>query len=160
MDIQSTLFLQIIADIILCLVIVYLLFRLRGNLNKKEAIVIDDKSLLQFRQLLEESQADGERLFRTIDESYRKFYELAQNLEVHEEKLRALVEEIKGKTETLDLTGYTGGHDSKEQYEPIIKLLKEGIAFDEIAVRTGITSGEISLIADLERMRQMKNKSR
>jgi hypothetical protein len=160
MDIQSTLSLQIIADVVLCLAIVFLLLRLRRTINEAKAPVIDEKSLLQFRQLLAESQIDGERLFRTIDESYRKFQELAISLEVREERLRALVEEINRRTEAVDITEHPGDEQAcKKKYESIMNFLKEGLPLEEIAARTGITSGEILLIADLEKIKQRKQQT-
>jgi hypothetical protein len=160
MDIQFTLFIQIIADMVLCLAIVFLLLHLRKAINKAKAPLIDEKSLLQFRQLLAESQINGERLFRTIDESYRKFQELAIGLEIQEEKLRVLVEEIKKRTEADALTEHPGDEkDCKKKYESIMNFLKEGFPLEEIAERTGITSGEISLIVDLEKIKKREHQA-
>jgi hypothetical protein len=160
MDIQSTLFIQIIADVVLCLVIIFLLLRLRRTVNNAKAPVIDERSLLQFRQLLAESQVNGERLITTIDESYRKFQGLAISLEAQEEKMRILVEEIKRRTESANITELPGDEQAcKKKYESIMNFLKEGISLEEIAERTGIASGEILLIADLEKIKQSKRQA-
>jgi hypothetical protein len=157
MDIQTTVYIQIIADVVLCLTIAFLLLRLRKILNKATSPVIDEESLLQFRQLLAESKNDGERLCRTIDESYRKFYELAIGLEAREERLRILVEEIKRRTEAADIREISGDDLScKKKYEDILNFLKKGLPMEEIAERTDTTSGEILLIAELEKIKQRK----
>jgi hypothetical protein len=160
MDIQSTLIIQIVADVVLCLAIVLLLLRLRKTVNKAKALAVDDKSLLQFRKLLAESQIDGQRLISTIDESYRKFQELAISLEVREERLRVLIEEIKRGTEAVNVKVLPEDEQAcKNKYESIMKFLKEGFSLEEIAERTGIASGEILLIADLEKARQGKHQT-
>jgi hypothetical protein len=160
MDIQYTIFIQIIADVVLGLAIVLLLLRLRRTVNITKAPVIDERFLVQFRKLLAESQIEGERLFRTIDEGYRKFHELAISLEVREERLRVLVEEIKRRTEAIELTEHPGDEkDCKKKYESIMNFLKEGFSLEEISERTGITSGEILLIADLEKIKQREHQT-
>jgi hypothetical protein len=160
MDMQSTLLFQIIADVVLCLAIAFLLMRLPRAINQAKAPVIDEKSFFQFRQLLAESQINGERFFRTIDEGYRKFQELAIGLEIQEEKLRVLVEEIKKITETVDLKEHLGDEkDCKKKYESIMNFLKEGFPLEEIAERTGITSGEIALIVDLEKIKKREHQA-
>lgn len=155
MDIQAILIFQIIANVVLCGAILFLLLRIERTVNKANAPVTDEKSLLQFQQLLTESRDDADRFSRTLDESYRKFQELAISLEVREERLRSLVEEIKRRTETVEMTEHAGDEQACEKkYEPIMKFLEEGLPLEEIVERTGITSGEILLIDDLEKAKK------
>jgi hypothetical protein len=161
MDIQSTIYLQIVADVVLCLAIIVLLLRLGKNTNKNRVTVIDEQSLLQFRKLLAESQIDAERIHNTIDEGYRKFKELATDLEVREERLKVLLKEMNRHTKTFDITEHAGDELAyKKKHETIMQYLEEGVPMEEIAERTGITAGEILLIADLERVKKVNQISK
>ena len=155
MEVQSIFISQIVADLVLCLAILFLLLRMGRTVNKTKSPVIDQKSLLQFQQLLTESRGDADRLFSTLDESYRKFHELAMSLEVHEGRLRALVEKINRQTEKFEIAEHVRDEQSPEKkYGHILKLLEEGLPLEEIAEQTGITSGEILLIDDLEKAKK------
>jgi hypothetical protein len=141
--------------VVLCLAILFLLLRMGRTKNETKSPVIDQKSLLQFKQLFAESRGDADRFLSTLDESYRKFQELATRLEIREGRLRALVEEINRKTEKFETAEQVRDEQSPaKKYERILKLLEEGLPLEEIAEKTGITSGEISLIDHLEKIRK------
>jgi DNA-binding NarL/FixJ family response regulator len=156
MDIQSTLYFQIAADVFLCLSMAALVLYLRkGSRNK--STVIDGESVRQLRKLLAESQKDAEQFFQSFDECCRTFRALAADLETREKRLSALIEEAKKQQERSE----PGRHDNAEgqnngnhRYSDILRWLGEGVPVDEIAKRTGTTSGEILLIADLEKARK------
>ena len=157
MEVQSVFISQIVADVILCLAILFLSLRMGKNSSETKPPVIDQKSLLQFQQLLTESRGDADRLFSTLDESYRKFHDLAMSLENQEGRLSALVEKINGQTEKFEMAEQVRDeHSSEKKYERILKLLEEGLPVEEIAAQTGVTSGEILLIDDLEKTKKRK----
>lgn len=161
MDIQSTIYFQIATDVGLCLSIAVLVFYLRKNAHNDKTAVVDEQSLLQFKELLAGSQKEAERFIRIIDECYRRFKELAIDMEVREERLKVLIEEAKKRMIMSEIPEHARDEQtSKHKYEEIMKCLEEGIPLEEIAERTGITSGEILLIADLEKVRQGKAKQR
>lgn len=157
MEVQSIFISQIVADAVLCLAILFLSWRMGKSVNETKSPLIDQKSLLQFQQLLTESRGDADRLFSTLDESYRKFHELAMSLESQEGRLRTLVEKINRQTEKFEIAEQVRDQNSPEKkYERILKLLEEGLPVEEIAVQTGVTSGEILLIDDLEKTKKRK----
>lgn len=159
MDIQSTLYFQIVADVVLCVAMAVLLLRSGRQAGHAKNPAMDQQSLRQFRQLLAESQIAAERFIQTIDEGYRKFRGLAVDLEKREERLKSLIEEINECTKKADVIGHSGDEPNcRKKYEAIMKYLEEGLPLEEIAGRTGITSGEILLIAELEKVRQGKAK--
>jgi hypothetical protein len=160
MEVQSILISQIVADVVLCLAILFLLLRMGRIVNRTKSPVIDKESLLQFQQLLNESRGDVDRLFGTLDESYRKFNELAMSLEVQEGRLRDLVEKINRQTEKFEIVDHIRDEEPLEKkYGHILKLLEEGLPLENIAEKTGIASGEILLIADLEKTKKRKHKT-
>lgn len=157
MEVQSVFISQIVADVILCLAILFLSLRMGKNSSETKPPAIDQKSLLQFQQLLTESRGDADRLFSTLDESYRKFHDLAMSLKNQEGRLSALVEKINGQTEKFEMAEQARDeHSPEKKYERILKLLEEGLPVEEIAVQTGVTSGEILLIDDLEKTKKRK----
>jgi hypothetical protein len=157
MDIQSILYFQIVADVVLCAAMVILLWRSGRKGGRKGTPALDEQSLRQFRKLLDESQAAAERFILTIDEGYRKFRELAVDLDKREHRLQSLIEEMNKRTkgpENRVLSDDETG--SRARYEATLKYLDEGLPLEEVARRTGLTSGEIVLISELEKIRQVK----
>lgn len=155
MEIQAIFISQIVADVVLCLAILFLLLRMGRTENKTKSSVIDQNTLLQFKQLFAESRGDADRFLSTLDESYRKYQELATSLEVREGRMRALLEEVNRQTEKFKIAEHVRDEQSPaKKYERILKLLEEGLPLEEIAEQTGITSGEILLIDDLEKIKR------
>ena len=155
MEVQTIFISQIVADVVLCLAILFLLLRMGRTENKTKSPVIDQKSLLQFKQYFTESRGDADRFLGTLDESYRKFQELAASLEIREGRMRVLLEEINRKAEKFETVEHVRDEQSPaKKYECILKLLEEGLPLKEIAEQTGITSGEILLIDDLEKIKR------
>ncbi len=154
MAMQSLLVFQIIADVVLCLAILFLLMRIGRNIGGPNPPGIDAKYLLEFRELIQESRNEAARFTLTMEESYQKFKELALELEEKERSLARLFHEVKGQFEKFEtLTGPrdTGVHTG---YDLVLTLLKAGASAKEIAQKSGLTEGEVSLILDLENKRK------
>lgn len=156
MDIQDTLYFQIVADVFLCLSMAALVLYLRKINSRNKTAPTDQASVLQFRKLLAESQKDAERFFQTLDECYKTFKELALDLEIREKRLKVLIEEARKQTDVFEIGRQDDDEerDSRRKHAEIMKWLDEGVPLQEIAERTGTTSGEILLIADLEKARR------
>jgi hypothetical protein len=155
MKIQTIVALQIIADFIFCLVIVFLLARLRRSLDKERAPSVGPGLLLDLQKLINQSQSESERFLESLDASCRRFNQLALDLEIREKQMAQLLKEIDLKTEEFDARSPGRFISSGDRdYLHISDLLRRGLSVEEIAERTGVPSGEILLIAELEKLKK------
>jgi hypothetical protein len=149
---QALLIFQIIADVILCIAILFLLMRIGRNIGQAKPLVVDEKYLAELEKLIQGSRAEAEHFSRVMDESCLKFKDLAAHLEAQEAKLAERLQEVnrleKCPPPPLD---NTPGHDAGNKYGNVIALLKTGITVKEVALRSGLTEGEVSLIFELEK---------
>jgi len=148
---QSLLIFQIIADVVLCLAILFLLTRIGRNIGQTKAPVVEEKYLAELGRLIQESRAEAEQFSRTMDESCLKFRELALNLERQEARLAERLQEATRQLEKSSQPDMTQDQQAGNKYGHAIALFRTGISIRETAQRTGLTEGEVSLIFELEK---------
>ncbi len=148
MGMQALMIFQIIADIVLCIAILFLLMRIGRNIGRAKPPVLDDTSLAELGRLIQESRAEAEHFSRIMDESCAKLKNLALHLETQEAKLAEHRQEVNRQLEQSRLPD--GVHDSNK-YTKVSALLKTGLTVKEVVQQTGLTEGEISLIFELEK---------
>jgi DNA-binding NarL/FixJ family response regulator len=100
---------------------------------------------------IQESRAEAELFSRTIDESCIKFKDLADKLETQEAKLAERLQEVHRQQEKCHPLDPAQASDAGNKYSNIIVLLKTGLTVKEVAQRSGLTEGEVSLIFELEK---------
>jgi hypothetical protein len=155
MNTKIILIIQIVADVVLCTVVLFLLISIGKKIARSRSSAVNEKYLLEFQNLLAESQASAAGFFRTLDANCEKFKELAADLEEKEKSLTALIQEAQRKLEKFSRIGVAPDSSSSEQkYDLIMKLSGQGVSEAEMAKRSELTAGEISLIIDLERKRR------
>jgi len=142
MTIEFMLGLLTIADIVLCLAIIFLI-RVANRETKKKFPEIDEKTFSEFRKLIENSQRSTDYLFQALNEVKKIGYDLDEK----EGRLRTLIEESDAKFEDRK----PGDSSRGEKYEDVIKMAGQGLTEKEIADTLNLTEGEISLILDLHR---------
>ncbi len=152
MDTQSLFIFQIIADGVLCLVILFFLIRLGRNIGKAGTPALEEKHLAEFRKLIQESREETGRFSRTMEESCRKFRDLGAALADGEARLAGLIQEAK-RLQSPDHRDIAAGDDP---YEPILQAFRKGTGVKEIARQSGLTEGEVSLIIDLDNKKRGK----
>ena len=148
---QALLIFQIVADVFLCLAILFLLMRIGRNIGKAKSPVPAEKYLAELGKLIQESRAEAEHFSRTIDESCIKFRDLADKLETQEAKLAERLQEVHRQQEKCHSQDLAQASDAGNKYSNIIVLLKTGLTVKEVAQRSGLTEGEVSLIFELEK---------
>jgi hypothetical protein len=146
--------LQIIADLIFCLIIVVLLARLKKSVDKDKKN-IDREAISELQGLISRTQKDSEVFLARLDENFRKFSREALNIEAKEKRLASLLEEIDDKTGPLSNSkrnnvGFSGDKD----YESVAEFLRSGLSLEEIARQTNVPSEEIALIGNLEKLKK------
>lgn len=154
MSLQTIFLFQIITDLVFCLIIFFLLVRLRGAIDKNKRPVIDPDLFLDLQNLISRSQNDSERFMESLDESCRKLNELSIRLENRANDLTALLKEVDRKEERLSAnTNQYPGNQNKKDQDEIFRYLAEGLSAGEIAGRTGLAVGEIELMINLKRLK-------
>ncbi len=148
MGMQALMIFQIIADIVLCIAILFLLMRIGRNIGQAKPPVLDGTSLAELGRLIQESRAEAEHFSRIMDESCAKLKNLAAHLETQEAKLAEHRQEVNRQLEQSRLPDRV--HDSNK-YTKVTALLKTGLTVKEVVQQTGLTEGEISLIFELEK---------
>lgn len=151
MGMQALMIFQIIADIVLCIAILFLLMRIGRNIGQAKPPVLDDASLAELGRLIQESRAEAEHFSRVMDESCAKLKNLAAHLETQEAKLAEHRQEVNRQLEQSRLPEGAPDHDVSNKYTNVSALLKMGLTVKEAARQTGLTEGEISLIFELEK---------
>ena len=147
---QALLIFQIVADVVLCLAILFLLMRVGRNIGTSKTSVVAEKYLAELGNLIQKSRAEAEHFTRTIDESCIKFNDLALHLEEQERKLAERLQEI-NRQEICHHQDSAPMPDDSNKYTDIRALLNTGLTVKEVAQRSGLTEGEVSLVFELEK---------
>ncbi|MEA1897244.1 MAG: hypothetical protein U9N53_06220 [Bacteroidota bacterium] len=137
---------QIVADLVLFVAIVFLVRTVNKEM-KKRSFAIDADPLPEFKKLIEDSRHSADYLLQTLNESRRSLKEIAYALDEKEKKLKILIEESDSKFEEMKL----GDSNRGERYEEVINLAEQGLSEKEMANVLNLTEGEIRLILDLDR---------
>ncbi|MBI4632645.1 MAG: hypothetical protein HY742_01950 [Deltaproteobacteria bacterium] len=156
MDIQLLFFFQILADVVLCFAIVFLLRQLNKSVKPPSPTspAVNEKTILEFKILLEESQQAASNFLASMEESRKKLREVVQLLDKKEKSCREIIEQ------SLEVKNFSRNGDAERNPSPdnrhddIIQMFGQGLSEQEISRRTGLTEGEISLILDLNRSKK------
>lgn len=153
MNLQVLFIFQILADIVLCIAIVFILYLVTRESRKKPVRNLDPAILNEFQRVLDASQRSVLNLVKAMDESRKALKEIAFALDERESRLRALMAHYESMAQAgrPDSEGAAG---SEKRYESVPALARQGMTPDEIAGISGLTRGEIDLIIDLD---QKKN---
>lgn len=158
MDMQALLIFQIIADIVLCGVIVFLLMRFGKVLDKSRPPLIDEKSLLEFQKLIAESREETAHFARALSEGCRKINDLALNLERDKKELIELMRSLEERGKQREEAGaVSAGCADKEEgtvYRRVLEMLATGMSVKEAAQRSGLTEGEVDLVRELKQRKE------
>jgi len=132
----------IVADIVLCLAIIFLL-RMANREMKRRPPELDEKTFSEFRELIEDSRRSTDYLFQALNE----VKEIGYALNEKEDRFKTLTKGSDAKPEDRK----SGDSNRGKKYENVIKMSGQGLAEKEIANMLNLTEGEISLILDLHR---------
>ena len=159
MDIRLLFFFQIFADFVLCLAIIFLLRQLSKSKKPHPPTfpAVNEKTMLEFKILLEESQQAASNFLASMEESRKKLREVVQLLDNKEKSCREIIEQ----SLELKVSSQNGDKGGKlfpdNQQGDIIEMFGQGLTEQEISRRTGLTEGEIGLIIDLNRSNKENN---
>jgi ATP/maltotriose-dependent transcriptional regulator MalT len=135
----------------LCLAIISLTVIVNREIKKRRGGP-DENTLMEFRNLLNESQVSTNHLLEVMNDSRMALRKIAYVLDEKEGKLRALVEESRIEYEKLVAAVPHADKDKLDKrYEEVITMVKQGLSKKEICQRLELTEGEIDLIIALDR---------
>lgn len=156
MDIQTLLIFQIVADIILCVAILFLLWVIRKSIRQPKNM-IDKDSLNDFRRLLDESQIFGTHFLQALEDGRDVLREIASTLNAKEKVIRNLIHQSEEQIEKLK--DVKAPKESSQPatgniYSDVVNLAKQGLTNREISKVSGLAEGEVELIVDLAHKRE------
>lgn len=153
MTLQFFFTIQIVADIVLCAVILFVLAKVSREIRQRSS-GMDARSVDEFKQLLEASKVDSVKLFEAMEESKKAFEEICLALDEKETRLKKLIErsevqfnKMRSKRQEIEETS------PEEKYGEVLVMEGKGFSPKEISQSTGLTEGEVNLIIDLHRRR-------
>jgi len=142
--------LQIAADAVLFVAIIFLLWVVNKEIHKKTH-PLDPETLAQFKKLLEESQTSAEYLMQTIDEGRKSLKELSYTLDDKEKRLQALIDKTDGHIESPEhKDALSSGDDTRSNYHKVVDMARQGFSAHDIAKSLRMPEGEVSLILGLD----------
>ena len=150
MNLEFMLGFQILADLWLCVAIIFFI-RVANREAKKRPPEIDTKAFSEFKKLIEDSRNSTDYLFQALNE----VKEIGYVLDEKEKRLRALIKEIGIEPEDRK----SGDSSRKKKYEEAIKMAGQGLTEKEIADTLNLAEGETSLILNLHRKKNENSAS-
>jgi len=156
MDIQTLLIFQIVADIILCLAVLFLLWIIRKNI-RQPSNRLDDKSLNEFRRLLDESQIFGTHFLQALEDGREVLKDISATLDAKEKVIRVLIGQSEEQIEKLKKSQAAKENHApapENIYSDVVRLSKQGLSNAEISRVAGLAEGEVELIVDLALKRE------
>jgi ATP/maltotriose-dependent transcriptional regulator MalT len=143
---------QIAADVVLLIALLFF-FRFVSLSTKKKERGLPERSLAEFKQLLEDSKRLSEEFVDAIDAGRKSLKDILRAIDEREKHLSSLIE----KTESLPSNDRLGNDIFKGQgYQKVLDMAAEGISNQKIADLLDLTEGEVKLILNLH-SHQRKN---
>jgi hypothetical protein len=153
MDIQNPAFVQIAIDLALFIAVVILLWRVNANIKNNDT-GNHQKMISELKVIINQSQNTADRFLETLEKSRKSLKEIALELDIKEERIKALLGKSQMKMEPLNgKPMLQDANLSQGKYAEVISMIKKGYSAEETASATGFPEGEIGLIVDLSRIK-------
>ncbi len=153
MDIDPKVFfaIQVLADVVLCVAVVFILGRVNRELRRRPSGV-DPASLAELKRVIEDSQRATTALIGAMEESKKALRDISRAIDEKEARLRDCMEAASAQIDRLDEAGDgAAGSRPERGHDEVLRLAGQGFTPAEIAGSLGLTEGEIRLILDLAR---------
>jgi hypothetical protein len=140
---------QVVADVVLCIAVVFIITRISQDLKKRRSFV---KTMAELKRLIVESQKATTGLLEAMEESKKALRDVSLSIDEKEARLNRLIERAASHIEKLDKTNAGIGEVLPgKKNDEVLRLAGQGFAPAEIAESLGLSEGEIRLIIDLSR---------
>ena len=142
---------HIIIDIAFFVVIMLLLRQLNKRMARNPPGG-DGATVGELKKLMSDSQDSTDLFLRAVQESEERLNKLARQLDNSEKRIVILIEKAESSIQKMasqQARAESVGSDG-EKYEPIMRMVQEGLSREEVAKRLGVTMGEIDLVVELD----------
>lgn len=145
----SLLHVQIIIEVVFFVAILFLLWRLKGNIDKYRPLA-DGSVMDRLNKIMADSQEFANGFVMQMEESKQAISRLARQLEEKEKRLAVLLDRAEAVMKQMDSgRGASEPALSAKRYDDVINLVRQGMKLEEVSKRSGLTEDEISLIMEL-----------
>jgi hypothetical protein len=149
----SLLHVQILADLLVFITILFLLWRLNGHIPRRGSTV-DPSLVSELKKILADSHEATNNFLEAIEESRKLFNKLFLQLDDKEKKLADLIREAEVSIKKLDSAKSVSEEAASEKkYDDVIRMIQQGLSREDVSKQSGFTEGEVNLIADLAKTR-------
>lgn len=145
MEVSYLLYLSLLVDLLIIAALALVAFKLG---SRRQDRVRQEKASTDFQKLIVASEQAGEELLRRLETMAGGLEKTLKRLEKKEKELLNLLGGIEDKMEEISSFG-----PRQFDEETIGRLLDSGFHEREISRITGLSEGEVSLIADFHRAR-------
>lgn len=153
---MTLLHLQIIVDAVFFAVILILLWQLKRSIAKSQPHA-NGASIQELKKIMAESREFAGEFMTAVEDNKSAIHTLARQLDDKAKRLMALLEEAERSIKKLESCREKSAPVStKEKYDDIIKMIEQGMSLEDVAKKSGVTEGEISLVMELVRTRSDK----
>lgn len=147
----SLLHVQIIIEVVFFVAILFLLWRLKGNIDKYRPLA-DGSVMDRLNKIMADSQEFANGFVTQMEDSKQAIGKLARQLDEKEKRLTVLLDKAEAVMKQMDPgRGASEPALSAKRYDDVIDLVRQGMNPEEVSKRSGLTEDEISLIVELAR---------
>ena len=149
----SLLHVQIIVEVVFFGAILFLLWRLKREMEKYRPLT-DDSVMDHLKKIMADSQDYANGFVTQMEENKHALNKLARQLDEKEKRLAVLID--KAEAAMKQMNSERGDSEpvlSAKRYDDVINLVQRGMNREEVSKQSGLTEGEITLIMELARAR-------
>lgn len=145
----SLLLIQIIVDILFFVAILILLRQLNKKITQSSRTV-DVSTISELKKIITDSENSANQFMTFMDDNKQQLNKFVKQLDDKERNMVMLLEEAETALQKLSSQKAKSESDAKyNQYDDVIKMAQQGMSLKEIAKRSSVTEGEISLVMEL-----------
>ena len=144
---------QIIVEVVFFGAILFLLWRLKRDIEKYRPLA-DGSVMDHLKRIMADSQEFADGFVTQMEENKHALNKLARQLDEKEKRLATLLD--KAETAMKQMNSERGDSESvlsAKRYDDVINLVQQGMNREEVSKQSGLTEGEITLIMELAQAR-------
>ena len=142
---------QVVADVILCIAVVFIINRIQQDLKKRMSF---ERTMAALQRLIVESQKTTAGLLEAMEDSKKALRDMSLSIDEKEARLNRLIERANTHIDKLDRTSAgIGDALPGKKYDEVLRLTGQGLPPAEISQSLGLSEGEVQLIIDVSRRR-------
>jgi hypothetical protein len=150
MNLLNPVIIQLIIDLALLLMVVFLLWRFNASV-RNPIIKSHQEMMTELKAMMVESQASSENFLQALEKSRLALKEIALELDLKEKRVKQLL--AKSDNGSMEIKSKQPAGLPEDRYNQVVRLIKEGYTEAQTSEATGFTEPEVGLIVDLYRVK-------